>query len=70
MKITLQKYILAEMIPVFVSSLVVFGFLMLGTRMLSVTELIVSQGVSVGQVLRLVLFLLPGIVFSPCPRRA
>ena len=67
MKITLQKYILAEMIPVFVSSLVVFGFLMLGTRMLSVTELIVSQGVSVGQVLRLVLFLLPGIVFFALP---
>jgi lipopolysaccharide export system permease protein len=66
-KITLQKYILAEMIPIFVSSLVVFGFLMLGTRMLSVTELIVSQGVSVGQVLHLVLFLLPGIVFFALP---
>ncbi len=67
LKRTLQKYILAEMIPIFVSSLVVFGFLMLGTRMLSVTELVVSQGVGLGQVLRLVLFLVPGIVFFALP---
>ncbi len=67
LKITLQKYILAEMIPLFVSSLVVFGFLMLGTRMLSITELVISQGVGLGQVVSLVLFLLPGIVFFALP---
>jgi len=66
-KITLQKYILTEMLPVFVSSLVVFGFIMLGTRMLSITELVVNQGVSAGQVIRLVFFLIPGIIFFALP---
>jgi lipopolysaccharide export system permease protein len=66
-KITLQKYILTEMVPIFISSLVVFGFIMLGTRMLSVTELVVNQGVGPGQVARLIFFLLPGIIFFALP---
>jgi len=67
MKLTLSKYILTEMVPIFVSSLLVFGFIMLGTRMLSVTELVMDQGVGPGQVVRLVFFLIPGIVFFALP---
>lgn len=51
----------------FASSLVVFGLIMLGTRMLNVTELVVTQGIGLGQITRMIFFLLPGIVFFALP---
>lgn len=70
MRITLHKYVLFEMVPVFISSLLVFTFIMLGTRMLSIMELVVSQGVALTHVLKLILFLLPSILFFALPAAA
>ena len=58
------------MVPVFISSLLVFAFIMLGTRMLSIMELVVSQGVAPAHVLKLVAFLLPSILFYALPAAA
>ena len=67
MKTTVYKYIAREIIPNFVSILVVFAFIVLATRMLSITELIVSKGVGVRMVARMVLYLLPEIISFALP---
>jgi len=69
-KTTLYKYILREIIPNFVSILVVVALIVLATRMLSITELIVSKGVGAGMVVRMVLYLLPEIISFALPAAA
>ena len=59
---TLYRYIINEIWPTFLASLFVFIFIMVAARMLSITELIVTRGVRITQVLGMVLYLLPDIM--------
>ncbi len=67
MKRTLYKYILREILPNFIAILGIFALIVLATRMLSITELIVSKGVGVAIVGRMVLYLLPQIISFALP---
>ena len=67
MKLTLHKYVFGEMWPTFLASLFVFGLVMVATKMLSVTEWVVNQGVHPGQIIELVFYLLPNIILIALP---
>ena len=64
---TLYKYIGNEIWPTFVASLFVSVFIVLATKMVSITELIVSRGVKASQVFWMLVFLLPDIVAFALP---
>ena len=64
---TLYRYIINEIWPTFLTSLFVFIFIMVAARMLSITELIVTQGVRVTQVIGMVIYLLPDILTFALP---
>jgi len=51
----------------FLASLFVFIFIMVAARMLSITELIVTRGVRVTQVIGMVVYLLPDILIFALP---
>jgi lipopolysaccharide export system permease protein len=64
---TLYKYIGNEIWPTFVASLFVSVFIVLATKMVPITELIVSRGVKASQVFWMLVFLLPDIVAFALP---
>lgn len=64
---TLYKYILNEIWPTFFVSLFVMVFIMMASQMLPMTELIITRGVRVTQVLGIVIFLLPDLVAFALP---
>ncbi len=64
---TLFRYIINEIWPTFLASLLVFIFIMVAARMLSITELIVTRGVGITRVLGMVLYLLPDILTFALP---
>jgi len=64
---TLYRYIINEIWPTFLASLLVFIFIMMAARMLSITELIVTRGVGITQVVGMVLYLLPDILTFALP---
>jgi len=64
---TLYRYIINEIWPTFLASLFVFIFIMVAARMLSITELIVTRGVGVTQVIGMVVYLLPDILTFALP---
>ena len=67
MNLTLHKYIINEIWPTFLASLFVSIFIILATKMLSITDLIVSRGVHVAQVVGMVVYLLPDIIAFALP---
>lgn len=64
---TLYKYILNEIWPTFFASLFVMVFIMVASQMLSITELVITRGVGVAQVVGIVIYLLPDIVAFALP---
>ena len=64
---TLYKYILNEIWPTFFTSLLVFIFIVLAARMVSISEWIVNHGVPPMMVIKLILFLLPNIILFALP---
>jgi len=64
---TLYRYIINEIWPTFLVSLLVFIFIMVAAQMLSITELIVTRGVGITQVLGMVLYILPDILTFALP---
>ena len=64
---TLYRYIINEIWPTFLASLFVFIFIMVAARMLSITELIVTRGVRVTQVIGMVVYLVPDILTFALP---
>ncbi len=64
---TLYKYILNEIWPTFFVTLFVMVFIMMASQMLPMTELIITRGVRVTQVLGIVIFLLPDLVAFALP---
>jgi len=67
MKLTLYKYIVNEIWPMFLASLFVSVFIIVATRMLSIMELIVNRGVNAGHVGKMLLYLIPDIVIFALP---
>jgi lipopolysaccharide export system permease protein len=67
MRPTLHKYILHEIWPTFLASLFAAVFIILATRMLSITELIVTRGIKVAQAAAMVAYLLPDIIVFALP---
>jgi len=67
LKLTLNKYIFHEIWPTFLATLFICIFLILATRMLSVMELLVNQGVRLHYVVRMIVYLLPDIVAFALP---
>jgi lipopolysaccharide export system permease protein len=70
MKITLHKYIFHEIWPTFLTILTVFAFIVVATRMLTISEWVINRGVDPGQVFKLILYLLPGIILFALPAAA
>ena len=67
MKITLYKYILNEIWPTFLACLFVSVFIVVSSKLLSITDLIVARGVPLLQVVRMVGYLLPDIIAFALP---
>ncbi len=67
MNLTINRYIINEIWPTFLASLFVSIFIILATRMLSITELIVGQGVHLTQMISMVVYLLPDIIAFALP---
>ena len=67
MKKILDVYVFKEMVPNFVTSLVVFTFLILAGRILRLTEWMVNHGISLAQVLLITTFTLPYVFFFTLP---
>jgi len=70
MKLTLHKYIFHEIWPTFLTILTVFVFIVVATRMLTVSEWIINRGVHPGHVFKMIFYLLPGIVLFALPAAA
>jgi lipopolysaccharide export system permease protein len=70
MKITLHRYIFHEIWPTFLTIITVFAFIVVATRMLTIAEWVINRGVDPGQVFKLILYLLPGIVLFALPAAA
>jgi lipopolysaccharide export system permease protein len=62
MKLTLYKCVSNEIWPTFLVCMFVSVFIILATKMLSITELIVNRGGDAAQVGKMVLFLVPDII--------
>jgi lipopolysaccharide export system permease protein len=67
MKLTLYKYILREIWPVFAASLIVFIFIVLAATMLNLSEWIVNHGVPLRGIAMIVFYLLPGLILFALP---
>jgi len=67
MKITLYKYIVNEIWPTFLACLFVSVFIVVATKMLSITDLVVAKGVPLAQVVWMVVYLLPDIIAFALP---
>ncbi len=67
MKLTIYKYIFNEIWPTFLTSLLVTVFIVVTSKMLSVTDLIVSKGVPLSQVIKMIAYLLPDIMAFALP---
>ena len=70
MKLTLHKYIFHEIWPTFLTILTVFAFIVVATRMLTISEWVITRGVHPGQIFKLILYLLPGIILFALPAAA
>ena len=64
---TLYKYIFNEIWPTFLTSLLVFIFIVLAARMVTISEWVINHGVSPLIVIKMILFLLPNIILFALP---
>lgn len=67
MRITLFKYFTKEIWVIFFVSLIIFTFIIMATRIMGITELLINQRVNPSQIMKLLLCLLPRIVFFSLP---
>jgi lipopolysaccharide export system permease protein len=67
MRLILNKYIFDEIWPTFLTGLIAFVFIIVATKLLSVTELIITRGVHIIQVVSMVVYLLPDIITFALP---
>ncbi|MFC1863069.1 LptF/LptG family permease [Thermodesulfobacteriota bacterium] len=67
MRITFFKYFTKEIWAIFFVSLFIFTFIIMATRIMGITELLINQRVNPSQIMKLLLCLLPRIVFFSLP---
>ena len=67
MKRILSRYVLNEIWPIFLTSLLVFGSIMVTTKLLTLTEWVVNRGVRIIEVLKLIVYLFPNILLFALP---
>lgn len=67
MKITLHKYIFHEIWPTFLTVLMVFVFIVMSKYMLDLSEWVITGGVHLSQVIKLIFYLLPDIILFALP---
>jgi lipopolysaccharide export system permease protein len=70
LKTTIYKYILREIWPPFLASLVVFVFIVLAARVLNIAEWVVNHGVRPSQMTGMIGYLLPGMILFALPAAA
>ncbi len=58
------------MLPILATGVFVLGFIILGTRLLGIAEIVVNRGADAGQVLMLIVYLLPRILLLALPAAA
>lgn len=63
----LYRYLFCEIWPTLIVGLLVFIFLVLAARMLNISEWVVNHGVHPGDVGRMILYLLPGMILFSLP---
>ncbi|RJR38273.1 MAG: LPS export ABC transporter permease LptF [Desulfobacteraceae bacterium] len=63
----LYRYLFYEIWPTLFASLVVFIFIVLAARMLNISEWVVNHGVHIGDVGKMIIFLLPGMILFALP---
>jgi len=66
-KSTLSRYILKEIIGVFFVSLFVFIFIIMATRMMGITDLMINQKVGFSQILLILVCMLPRVLLFSLP---
>jgi lipopolysaccharide export system permease protein len=67
MKLTLHKYILQEILPPLLASLVVFVFIVLAARIINISEWVVNHGVHPLQMVGMISYLLPSMILFALP---
>jgi lipopolysaccharide export system permease protein len=67
---TLSKYIINEIWPPFLASIVVFVFIVLAARILNIAEWVVNHGVHPAQMVGMIAYLLPGMILFALPASA
>ncbi|MBW1764298.1 MAG: LptF/LptG family permease [Deltaproteobacteria bacterium] len=67
MRVTINKYISREIFSIFLVTLSIFIFIIMATRMMGITELLINQRVNPGQVLKIILCLLPRVIIYSLP---
>jgi len=67
---TIDLYILKEIWPPFLASLVVFVFIVLAARILNIAEWVVNHGVRPSQMVGMIGYLLPGMILFALPAAA
>ncbi len=67
MKKIIHIYIFKEMIPTFITGLIVFTFIVLGGRVLKLTEWMVNHGTGISQVLLIIVYTIPYVLFFTLP---
>lgn len=67
MKKIIDIYIFKEMAPTFITSLILFTFIVLAGRILRLTEWMVNYGIDLSQVLLIVVYTFPYVLFFTLP---
>ncbi|MBW1999140.1 MAG: LPS export ABC transporter permease LptF [Deltaproteobacteria bacterium] len=67
MKKTLNKYILNEIWPTFLTCLLVFVFIVLAARMMNIIEWVLNRGVDPVLLLKMIIYLMPRVLLFALP---
>jgi len=67
MKKIIHIYIFKEMVPTFITGLILFTFLVLAGRVLKLTEWMVNHGTGISQVLLIIVYTIPYVLFFTLP---
>lgn len=70
MKATIYRYTMREILPVFAAGMALAVFTVLATRMVSITELIITRGVPSSRVMGMIGYLLPDVIHFSLPATA
>jgi len=67
MKKIINIYIFKEMVPTFITGLILFTFIVLAGRVLKLTEWMVNHGTDISQVMLIIMYTIPYVLFFTLP---